>query len=59
VQVNGRVRFRIEVPPDATDEQARQILTAHPEFSAQVGGAAVERIIIVPGRVASVVTSQP
>jgi leucyl-tRNA synthetase len=59
VQVNGRVRFRIEVPPDATDEQARQILTAHPEFGAQVGGATVERIIIVPGRVASVVTSQP
>jgi leucyl-tRNA synthetase len=56
VQVNGRVRFRIEVPPDATDEQTRQILTAHPEFSTQVGGATVERIIIVPGRMASVVT---
>ncbi len=59
VQVNGRVRFRIEVPPGATDEQARQILTRHPEFAALAGRAAVERIIIVPGRVASVVTRQP
>jgi leucyl-tRNA synthetase len=56
VQVNGRVRFRIEVPPDASEEQARQILTGHPQFARQVGDAAVERVIIVPGRVASVVT---
>jgi len=56
VQVNGKIRFRIEVPPDATEEQARQILTSHPEFARLVGGAAVERIIIVPGRIASVVT---
>ncbi len=59
VQLNGKVRFRIEVPPDASDEQARQILTGHPEFARHVGGAAVERIIIVPGRVASVVTREP
>ena len=58
VQVNGKVRFRIEVPAGATEEQARQVLTAHPEFARQVGGADVERIIIVPGRVASVVTSE-
>jgi leucyl-tRNA synthetase len=57
VQVNGRVRFRIEVPADASEEQTRKILTGHPEFARHVGGAAVERIIIVPGRAISVVTS--
>jgi leucyl-tRNA synthetase len=56
VQVNGKVRFRIEVPRAAGEEQVRQILTSHPEFARQVGGAAVERIIIIPGRAASVVT---
>jgi leucyl-tRNA synthetase len=56
VQVNGKVRFRIEVPPAASEEQVRQILTSDPEFARQVGEAAVERIIIVPGRAASVVT---
>ena len=57
VQVNGRVRFRIEVPADASEEQTRKILTGDPEFARHVGGAAVERIIIVPGRAISVVTS--
>ena len=56
VQVNGRVRFRIEVPSDASEEQTRQILTGHPDYSRHVGDALVERIVIVPGRAASVVT---
>jgi leucyl-tRNA synthetase len=56
VQVNGRVRFRIEVPSDASEDQTRQILTGHPDFARHVGDATVERIIIVPGRAASVVT---
>jgi len=56
VQVNGKVRFRIEVPAAASEEQVRQILTSHPEFARQVGDSVVERIIIVPGRAASVVT---
>jgi leucyl-tRNA synthetase len=56
VQVNGRVRFRIEVPSGASEELARQILTGHPEFARHVGAAPIERIIIVPGRMASVVT---
>jgi leucyl-tRNA synthetase len=56
VQVNGKVRFRIEVPAEAGEEQVRQVLASHPEFARQVGGAAIERIIIVPGRAVSVVT---
>ena len=58
VQVNGRVRFRIEVPADASEEQTRKILTGDPEFARHVGRAAVERIIIVPGRAVSVVISE-
>jgi leucyl-tRNA synthetase len=56
VQVDGKVRFRIEVPPDASEEEARRLLTGHPEFARHLGGASVERIIIVPGRAVSVVT---
>jgi leucyl-tRNA synthetase len=56
VQVDGKVRFRIEVPPDASEEEARRLLTGHPEFARHLGGAVVERIIIVPGRAVSVVT---
>ena len=59
VQVNGRVRFRIEVPPEASEERTTEILTSHPDYARQVGDAAVERIIVVPGRIASVVTREP
>ena len=59
VQVNGRVRFRIEVPPDASEERTIQILTGHPDYARHVGDAAVERIIVVPGRIASVITREP
>jgi len=58
VQVNGRVRFRIEVPSGASEEQTRQILTSHPDYARHVGQAVVERVIIVPGRAASVVTGE-
>jgi leucyl-tRNA synthetase len=56
VQVDGKVRFRIEVPPDASEEEARRLLTGHPEFARHLGEAVVERIIVVPGRAVSVVT---
>ncbi len=59
VQVNGRVRFRIEVPPEASEERTIEILTSHPDYARQVGDAPVERIIVVPGRIASVVTREP
>jgi leucyl-tRNA synthetase len=59
VQLDGRLRFRIEVPSDASEEQTREILTSHPDFARLVGDAAIERIIIVPGRAASVVTRGP
>ena len=56
VQVDGKVRLRIEVPPGASEEEVRRLLTGHPEFARHLGGAVVERIIVVPGRAVSVVT---
>jgi leucyl-tRNA synthetase len=56
VQVNGRTRLRIEVPADAGEEQIRAILAGHPDLARYVGDAAVDRVVIVPGRIANVVT---
>jgi leucyl-tRNA synthetase len=56
VQVNGKTRFTIEVPADAGREQITQILTGHPDVARYVGDAAVDRLVIVPGRIANVVT---
>jgi leucyl-tRNA synthetase len=56
VQVNGKTRFTIEVPADAGREQITQILTGHPDVARYVGDAAVDRLVVVPGRIANVVT---
>jgi leucyl-tRNA synthetase len=55
VQVNGKVRFRIEVPRRAGREETERLLVGHPDFARYAGGLTVERLVIVPGRVVSVV----
>jgi len=56
VQIDGKARFRIEVPADAGEEQIAAILAGHPEVARYVGDAGVDRLVIVPGRIANVVT---
>jgi leucyl-tRNA synthetase len=55
VQVNGKIRFRIEAPADADEALTARILRRHPDFARQVGQRKVERLIVVPGRIVSVV----
>ena len=59
VQVNGKVRFTIEVPADAGEDEIRHVLTGHGDFGRHTGGAAIQRIVIVPGRIANVVLAPP
>jgi leucyl-tRNA synthetase len=56
VQVNGKVRFTIEVPAGASEDEIRRALTAHGDFGRHTAGANVQRIVVVPGRIANVVT---
>jgi leucyl-tRNA synthetase len=56
VQVNGKTRVRIEVPADASREQISEIVDGHPEVAAHLGGAEVERVVVVPGRIVNIVT---
>ncbi len=59
VQVNGKVRFTIEVPADAGADEIRRVLTGHGDFARHTAGAPIERIVIIPGRIANVVTTAP
>jgi leucyl-tRNA synthetase len=51
VQVNGKVRFTIEVPVAATRDEIAELLARHPDYPR----ADVARLVIVPGKIASVV----
>ena len=56
VQVNGRVRFTVEVPAGAGEDTVRELVTGSEGFGRAVDGATVRRIIVVPGRIVNVVT---
>jgi leucyl-tRNA synthetase len=51
VQVNGKVRFTIEVPATATRDDIAEALTSHPAYPSE----AIARLVIVPGKIASIV----
>jgi leucyl-tRNA synthetase len=55
VQVNGKVRFTIEVPAAAPEDAVRDLVTGHEEFGRHTAGMAVQRLIVVPGRIVNVV----
>jgi leucyl-tRNA synthetase len=55
VQINGKTRFTMQVPAGADREQIERLLTAHQDFALYTAGLKVQRMIIVPGRIASVV----
>jgi leucyl-tRNA synthetase len=56
VQINGKTRLRIEVPAGADAEQITSMVTGHPDLARYLGGATVDRLIVVPGRIVSIVT---
>ena len=55
VQVNGKVRDKIEAPADITEDAARQMALASSRVLAHTEGKKVARVIYVPGRLVNVV----
>ena len=58
VQVNGKVRFTVEVPAGASEEDVRALVTRTGEFGRWVDRQTVRRIVVVPGRIVNVVTGR-
>jgi leucyl-tRNA synthetase len=59
VQVNGRVRGEIELPPNAGEADIRAAALGHPAVARHLGGRAPDRVIVVPGRLVSLVSRRP
>jgi len=55
LQVNGKVRGRMEVPADLTREAANDYFSANDEVKAVVGDKAIRKLIYVPGRLVNIV----
>ena len=55
VQVNGKLRGRISVATDASDDTVGQQAMADPNVQRFVEGKVVRRTIVVPGRLVNIV----
>jgi leucyl-tRNA synthetase len=55
VQVNGKVRGRVTVAADATEDEVSTAALAEPRVAALLDGREPRKIIVVPGRIVTVV----
>ncbi len=55
VQVNGRLRDRIQAPADIAEEDARELALASPKVRPHVEGKEIRKSIYVPGRLVNLV----
>ena len=51
IQVNSRVRGKIQISPQATKDQIETTVRTHPDLSSWTAGKKIEKIVIVPGRI--------
>ena len=55
IQISGKVRGRMLVPADMTQEQAAAELPQHPRVQELLGGKPIRKLIFVPGRLLNLV----
>jgi len=55
VQVAGKVRDRLEVPPDISEDDLRELALAAPGVTRTLDGRAVRKVIVVPPRLVNIV----
>jgi len=55
VQVNGKLRARITIAPDATEEALRQAALAEPTVASHVDGKTVKKVIVAQGKLVNIV----
>ena len=55
VQVNGKVRERIEVPADISEAEVRALVLSNTRVASFIGESTVQKVIYIPGRLANIV----
>jgi leucyl-tRNA synthetase len=55
IQVNGKVRERIEVPAGISEQEVRVLVLSNTRVASFIGEATVQKVIYIPGRLANIV----
>ena len=50
VQINSKMKSRIEISNDATNDEIKEIILSDEKLSAEIGGKEIKKLIVVPGR---------
>ncbi len=57
VQINGKVRARIDVPADIDEQEAREHALAHENVQRFLEGLQIRKLVYVPGRLVNIVAN--
>jgi leucyl-tRNA synthetase len=57
VQVNGKVRSRLTVPADTTEQELERLALADPAVMAHTHGKTIRKVVVAKGRLVSVVVA--
>ena len=55
IQINGKVRERVEVPADISEQEACELAVSNSRVAALIGETTIQKIIYIPGRLVNVV----
>ena len=55
VQVNGKVRARVTVPADTTDDALREAALADPQVRQHIDGKTIKKVVVAGGKLVSIV----
>ena len=57
VQVNGRLRDRLQAPASITEDEVKEMALASPRVQAHTKGKTIRKLIYVPGRLVNIVAT--
>ncbi len=57
VQVNGKLRDRLEIPAGSSKDETEKIALAAPKVKSYLKGEQIRKVIVVPGRLVNIVSS--
>ncbi len=55
VQVNGKIRGKIDIAPDASEEDAQKLATANRNVARYIEGKDIMKFIYIPGKIVNIV----
>jgi leucyl-tRNA synthetase len=58
IQINGKVRDKLEVPAGITEAEARELALSQPRVKSFLGGKQTDKVIYVPKRLVNIVVKQ-